>query len=151
MKCREVIVAHAVNRPLPLATNESASFARRREICRKESNCCRRTIRTAVGNFALLRLIIIVMDSSNTENEEIGVLDPETPRAAPRDTDIVPASENDSDLVRKLLTEVSKIRDENKQLRKEMENLKTKRKTKLSQKLRDYDSECSVSSYSLNF
>lgn len=87
------------------------------------------------------------MDSSNTENEEIGVLDPETPRAAPRDTDIIPASENDSDLVRKLLTEVSKIRDENKQLRKDMENLKTK----LSQKLRDYDSECLVSSYSLNF
>lgn len=89
MKCREVIAAHAVNRPLPLTTNESASFARRREICRKES--CRCTIRTAVGNFALLRLIIIVVDSSNTENEEIGVLDPQTPRAALRDTDIVPA------------------------------------------------------------
>lgn len=89
MKCREVIAAHAVNRPLPLTTNESASFARRREICRKES--CRCTIRTAVGNFALLQLIIIVVDSSNTENEEIGVLDPQTPRAALRDTDIVPA------------------------------------------------------------
>lgn len=128
-----MIVAHAVNRPLPLATNESASFARRREICRKES--CRRTIRTAVRNFVLLRLI--VMASANTENEEIGVLDPETPRAVPGDTGIVLASENDSDRVRKLLAEVSKIRDENEQLRKEMENLKTKRKTKLSQKSRD--------------
>ena len=75
-----------------------------------------RKIRTAVSNFVLLRLI--VMDSSNTENERIGVLDFETPRAAPRDTDVVPAS----DLVRKLLAELSKIRDENKQLRKEMED-----------------------------
>lgn len=93
-------------------------------------------------------VLAIVMDSSNKENEEIGVLDPETPRAAPRDTDIVPASENDCDLVRKLLKEVSKIHEQNKQLRKEMEDLKTKRKlTKLPQKSRDYDSECSVSSY----
>lgn len=91
------------------------------------------------------------MDSSNTENQEIGVLDPETPRAAPRDTDIVRASENDGDLVRKLLAEVSKIHDENKQLRKEIEDLKTKRETKISQKSRDYDSECSVSSCSLYF
>ena len=106
-----------------------------------------RKICTAVSNFVLLRLI--VMDSSNTENEGIGVLDLETPRAAPRDTDIVPAS----DLVRKLLAELSKIRDENKQLRKEMEDLvlTTRRKTKLSQKSRDYDSECSVSSYFLKF
>ena len=91
------------------------------------------------------------MDSSNTGNEEIGVLDPETPRAAPRDSDIVRASENDGNLVRKLRAEVSKIHDQNKQLRKEIEDLKTKRKTKLSQKSRDYDSECSVSRCSLNF
>ena len=106
-----------------------------------------RKIRTAVSNFVLLRLI--VMDSSNTENERIRVLDLETPRAAPRATDIVPAS----DLVRKLLAELSKIRDENKQLRKEMEDLvlTTRRKTKLSQKSRDYDSECSVSSYFRKF
>ncbi|XP_067034769.1 uncharacterized protein [Acropora muricata] len=83
------------------------------------------------------------MDSSNTENQEIRVLDPETPRAAPRDTEIIRASENDGDLVRKLLAEVSKIHDENKQLRKEIEDLKKKRETKLSQKSRDYDSECS--------
>ena len=78
------------------------------------------------------------MDSSNTENQEIGVLDPETPRAASRDTEIIRASENDGDLVRKLLAEVSKIYDENKQLRKEIEDLKKKRETKLSQKSRDY-------------
>ena len=89
------------------------------------------------------------MDLSNTGNDENGVLDPETPRAA--SSDIVPASENDSDLVRKLLAEVSNIRHENKQLRKEMEDLKTKRKTKLSQKSRDYDPECSVSRYSPDF
>ena len=104
-----MIVAHAVNRTLPLATNESASFARGRGICRKEDPHCSQY-------FVLLRLI--VMDSSNTENERTGVLDLETPRAAPRDTDVVPAS----DLVRKLLAELSKIRDENKQLRKEMED-----------------------------
>lgn len=77
-----------------MSQQESASFARRREICGKES--CRH-IHTTVRNFVLLRLIVI--DSLNTENKEIRVLDPETPRAAPRDTDIVPASKNDSDLV----------------------------------------------------
>ena len=104
---------------------------------------------TAARNFVLPQLF--VMDSSNTENQEIRVLDPETPRAAPRDTEIIRASENDGDLVRKLLAEVSKIHDENKQLRKEIEDLKKKRETKLSQKSRDYDSECSVSSCSLFF
>jgi len=84
------------------------------------------------------------MDSSNAENEEIGVLDAETPRARPRD--IVPASESDSDLVRKLLAEVSKIREENQQMKKELENIKTKEKGK-SKRSRDNDPECSVSSY----
>ena len=60
--------------------------------------------RTAARNFVLPQLF--VMDSSNTENQEIRVLDPETPRAAPRDTEIIRASENDGDLVRKLLAEV---------------------------------------------
>ncbi|KAL9984255.1 hypothetical protein ACROYT_G006529 [Oculina patagonica] len=80
------------------------------------------------------------MDSSNAENEEIRVLDAETPRAAPRD--IVPASESDSDLVRKLLAEVSKIREENQQMKKELENIKTKEKGK-SKRSRDNDPECS--------
>lgn len=38
--------------PLPLATNESASFARTREIYKETESCRRRrTIRTAVRNF----------------------------------------------------------------------------------------------------
>lgn len=113
----------------------------------KES--CRHTIHITVRNFAriVLRLQLTVMDTSNRENEEIRVLDSETPRSSLRNTDIVP------DIVQKLLAEVSNIRDENKLLRKEMEGLKAKRKTKLSQKARDHDSECSVSiySYSLDF
>lgn len=54
------------------------------------------------------------MDLSNIENEEIGVLDFEILRVVSRDIDIVLVLENDSDFVRKLLIEVSKIRDENK-------------------------------------
>ncbi|XP_022791043.1 uncharacterized protein LOC111330449 [Stylophora pistillata] len=69
------------------------------------------------------------MDTSNRENEEIRVLDSESPRSSTRNTDIVP------DIVRKLLAEVSNIRDENKQLRKEMEGLKAKRKTKLGKNI----------------
>lgn len=66
------------------------------------------------------------MDTSNRENEENRVLDCETPRSSTRNTDIAP------DIVRKLQAEVSNIRDENKQLKKEMEGLKAKRKRRLS-------------------
>ena len=58
--------------------------------------------------------------SPNAENQEIRILDQETPRAAP-----------DDDLVRKLLVEVSEIRKENHQLRNEMANLNSSAKRKL--------------------
>ena len=60
--------------------------------------------------------------SPNAENQEIRILDQETPRAAP-----------DDDLVRKRLDEVSEIRKENQQLRNEMANLKSSAKRKLFQ------------------
>ena len=60
--------------------------------------------------------------SPSAENQEIRILDQETPRAAP-----------DDDLVRKLLSEVSEIRKENQQLRNEMANLNSSAKRKLFQ------------------
>lgn len=87
--------------------------------------------------------------SPNSRSEDIGVLDCETPRAAPRD--VVPPSENDTDLVRNLLAEVSKIREENQQMKKEIKDLKGREKKKLSKsskRSKENDPECSVSSYS---
>ena len=60
--------------------------------------------------------------SPNAENQEIRILDQETPRAAP-----------DDDLVRKLLAEVSEIRKETQQLRNEIANLKSSAKRQLFQ------------------
>ena len=77
--------------------------------------------------------------SPNAENQEIRILDQETPRAAP-----------DDDLVRKLLGEVSEIRKENQQLRNEMANLNSSAKRKLFQRPKGSDPECSVSSCSFN-
>ena len=74
----------------------------------------------------------------NAENQEIRILDQETPRAAP------------DDLVRKLLAEVSEIRKENQQLRNEVANLKTSAKRKLFQRSKESDPECSVSNCFLN-
>lgn len=70
--------------------------------------------------------------SPNAENQEIRILDQETPRAAPND-----------DLLRKLLDEVSEIRKENKQLKNEMANLKSSAKRKLFQRPKGSDPECS--------
>ena len=77
--------------------------------------------------------------SPNAENQEIRMLDQETPRAAPGD-----------DLVRKLLHEVSENRKENQQLRNEMANLKSSAKRKLFPRPKESDPECSVSSFSFN-
>ena len=77
--------------------------------------------------------------SPNAENQEIRILDQETPRAAP-----------DDDLVRKLLAEVSEIRKENQQLRNEMVNLKSSAKRQLFQRSKESDPECSVSNCSFN-
>ena len=77
--------------------------------------------------------------SPNAENQEIRILNQETPRAAP-----------DDDLVRKLLDEVSEIRKENQQLKNEMVNLKSSAKRKLFQRPKGSDPECSVSSCSFD-
>ena len=88
------------------------------------------------------------MELAPNSSEDIG--DCETPRAAPRD--VIPPSENDSDLVRKLLAEVSKIREENQHMKKEIKDLKAREKNKLPRNSRkrskENDPECSVSSYS---
>lgn len=76
--------------------------------------------------------------SPNAENQEIRILDQETPRATP------------DDLVRKLLAEVSEIRKENQQLRNEVANLKSSAKRQLFQRSKESDPECSVSNCSLN-
>ena len=76
--------------------------------------------------------------SPNAENQEIRMLDQETPRAAP-----------DDDLVRKLLNQVSEIQKENQQLRNEMANLKSSAKRKLFNRPKESDPECSVSNVPL--
>lgn len=76
---------------------------------------------------------------SPSEHEEIRVLDQETPRSSA-------AESGDSDLVRKLLAEVSEMRKENQQLRTEVANLKTTAtRKKLFESYKDNDPECSVS------
>ena len=79
---------------------------------------------------------------SPCEHEEIRVLDQETPRSSV-------AALGDSDLVRKLLAEVSEIRKQNQQLRTEVANLKiTPTRKKVFESSKDNDTECSVSNVS---
>ena len=81
----------------------------------------------------------MALTPQNSGNNEIRILDRETPRVSPI------AAGEDHSLLRKLLAEVTAIRKENQELKSEVENLKSGAKRKLFLKPKESDPECSVS------
>lgn len=79
----------------------------------------------------------MALTPQNSGNNEIRILDRETPRVSPI------AAGGDHSLLRKLLAEVTAIRKENQELKSEVENLKSGAKRKLFLKPKESDPECS--------
>ena len=125
---------------VPLVITRDQRRCWRREICLM--NVQRNSILQFVwfsSSCSLLTILFGMATESPSEHEEIRVLDQETPRSSA-------AESGDSDLVRKLLAEVSEMRKENQQLRTEVANLKTTAtRKKLFESSKDNDPECSVS------
>lgn len=81
----------------------------------------------------------MALTPQNSGNNEIRILDQETPTVGPI------AAGEDHSLLRKLVAEVTAIRKENQELKSEVENLKSGAKRKLFSKPKESDPECSVS------